>query len=319
MSDAAVIERIKPRVDTGAGCIITWPHDAMQHDAIVMKLWIESTVRDAFPATGIPLSSLGKKSGNRALAEAQRYPRGREREADTNCNGGDVMGYDKVRALSMVEDFCRVKLGCHSALGEAFDFEDDDLNIQMADIHTGDINTPGCRLVGFHGDVRATGLRITFEVVRPGVLSLVARIFNGRDDDTEHTWSDTVPFRHGGAPAAVLMDALARWCDDPGAGFGEVLIPAIRRSARPGSRLAGAPVVNFNGAVTEPTRQPEYQPQTTGRLLAAAKATGRARVAPREIPAPSIPSTMAELRRLGERTRIRLDGEGPRYDFDEVP
>lgn len=39
----------------------------------------------------------------------------------------------------------------------------------------------------------------------------------------------------------------------------------------------------------------------------------------REIPAPSMPSTMAELRRLGARTQLTFGDEGPRYDFDEVP
>lgn len=57
----------------------------------------------------------------------------------------------------------------------------------------------------------------------------------------------------------------------------------------------------------------------TGRLLAAAQRCGVARIHTEPAPVEVPPSTMAELRRLGTRTRIRLDGEGPRYDFDEVP
>ena len=60
------------------------------------------------------------------------------------------------------------------------------------------------------------------------------------------------------------------------------------------------------------------RPMTHGRLLAAARLCGLARVhtdpAPVEVP----PSTMAELRRLGARPLCTVD-DGARYDFDEVP
>ena len=61
------------------------------------------------------------------------------------------------------------------------------------------------------------------------------------------------------------------------------------------------------------------RPMTPGRLLAAAQRCGRARIHTEPAPVEVPPSTMAELRRLGARTRLPFGDEGPRYDFDEVP
>lgn len=164
----------------------------------------------------------------------------------------------------------------------------------------------------------------------PGMLSGIRRgVMNTRIDAESGAVTCLRAALRDGTPLAALIDERFQSVAPKAASFEHAqrrVVAAIEQAVRQ-TTAAGQVVTKIDVGfhcnmgpepITVTLNPNSLTEPTPGCLLAAARATGRARIHSEPAPVAVPPSTMAELRRLGARPLCTVE-DGARYDFDEVP